>query len=132
MKKPLAITLAALLAPTAFGQPAPSSARVSVPAPVQCYVNAVNRNNLNALVSCFASGGVVIDVSRQIRGQEAIRTWARNEVMGGTLRVLSATPRPNGVRLLVHWAPRGSQGWRAAYTFTYWNGKLTRADLQYA
>ncbi len=53
--------------------------------------------------------------------------------MGGTLRVLAAEQQaPDQVRLLVHWAPRGSQGWRAYYTFTYTDGLITLADLQYA
>jgi hypothetical protein len=104
----------------------------NISAPIRCYVNAVNAKNLNALVACFASDAVVIDVNRKITGVDAIRTWANNEVIGGSLRVIESTPTPNGVRLLVHWAPGGSNGWRAYYTFDYQNGQITQADLQYA
>jgi hypothetical protein len=60
----------------------------NVPAEVMVYVNAVNQNNLDSLALSFAPDGSVIDVSRRITGRSAIRTWAGNEVIGGTLRVL--------------------------------------------
>jgi hypothetical protein len=104
-----------------------------VPLAARLYINAVNQNNLDSLVSSFATNGQILDVSRTIAGQAAIRTWARNEVMGGTLRVIEINQqRPGHVRLLVHWAPRGSAGWRAWYTFSYENNRITLADLQYA
>jgi len=73
-----------------------------------------------------------MEVSRSIRGHEAIRRWADNEVMGGRLQVLSVTPMPRGKDLLVHWAPGGSGGWRAHYRFTMTDNAITLADLQYA
>ncbi len=104
-----------------------------VPPPARAYLDAVNRNNLDSLVLAFAEGGAVLDVSRRITGRPAIRGWASNEVMGGTLRVLAVEQQtPSRVRLLVHWAPRNSAGWRAYYTFVYENGLITLADLQYA
>ena len=104
-----------------------------VPAPALAYVNAVNRNNLDSLVLAFDQTGAVRDVTRRIEGRAAIRTWADREVMGGTLRVLGVERQtPDRVRLLVHWAPGGSAGWRAYYTFTYADGLITLADLQYA
>jgi hypothetical protein len=83
-------------------------------------------------VAAFAPDGQVTDVTRQIRGRDAIRTWARNEVIGGRLQVLSVTPVPGGQDLLVHWAPRGPSGWRAHYRFTTTATTITHADLQYA
>lgn len=109
-----------------------TSDTTTIPAAAQCYVDAVNAQNLDALVGCFAPDGVVIDVSRRIAGTDAIRTWADREVIGGTLQVIESTPQDNGVRLLVQWAPRGSNGWRAYYTFTYQGDRITQADLQYA
>jgi hypothetical protein len=104
-----------------------------VPAPALAYVNAVNRNNLDSLVLAFDQTGAVLDVTRRIEGRAAIRNWAGREVMGGTLRVLGVERQtPDRVRLLVHWAPGGSAGWRAYYTFTYADGLITLADLQYA
>jgi hypothetical protein len=104
-----------------------------VPPAAQCYVDAVNAENLDALVECFAPDGLVIDVSRRFEGAEAVRRWADNEVIGGSLRVLEVAEHHEGsVRLLVHWAPAGSQGWQAYYTFDYADGRITTADLQYA
>ncbi len=122
---------------TAKSQPTPmadtsNTAANTIPAPASCYVNAVNAKNLDALIACFASDAVIIDVNRKIAGANAIRTWANNEVIGGSLKVIESTPTPNGTRLLVHWAPTGSTGWRAYYTFDYRNGQITQADLQYA
>lgn len=109
-----------------------AGASASVDPAARCYVEAVNAENLDALVDCFAPNGVVNDVSREISGRRAIREWARDEVIGGSLRIIGAEPRPDGTRLLVHWAPEGSSGWRAYYTFESEDGLIVRADLQYA
>jgi ketosteroid isomerase-like protein len=96
------------------------------------YVDAVNAKDLDALAESFAEDGLVIDVSREIRGRDAIRGWADAEVIGGSLRVLEVTPMEGGQDLLVHWAPKGSDGWRAHYRFTYADDRIVKADLQYA
>lgn len=98
----------------------------------RCYVDAVNNENLDALVNCFSPDGAVMDVSREIGGYEAIRVWAEREVIGGTLEVLDVEPVEDGQRLLVYWAPEGSDGWQAHYTFTVQGGLIALADLQYA
>jgi len=99
----------------------------------QAYVDAVNNGDLDALVAAFAPQGEVVDVTRRIRGRDAIRTWARNEVLGGRLRVEGVTPTgPGAQRLRVHWSPAGSSGWAADYTFTGDGDQVAVADLQYA
>jgi hypothetical protein len=103
-----------------------------VAAQARAYVDAVNGNDLNALVESFAEDGAILDVSRRIAGRDAIREWADDEVMGGTLKVLEVTPMADGQDLLVHWAPSGSDGWRAHYRFTFKGDKVSLADLQYA
>ncbi|MFI7229915.1 nuclear transport factor 2 family protein [Nonomuraea angiospora] len=121
---------ASTAASTADQAPDPTTA---VTREARAYVDAVNARDLDALVAAFASDGVVIDVTRPIRGHDAIREWARAEVIGGTLEVVSvAERRANGQKLLVHWAPEGSGGWRAHYDFTVSDGRIVRADLQYA
>ncbi|MFC5747767.1 nuclear transport factor 2 family protein [Actinomadura rugatobispora] len=110
-----------------------SPAVAGVDPAIGAYVAAVGARDLDALAAAFASDARIVDVSRTISGREAIRAWARDEVIGGALRVLSiAERRPDGQRLLVHWAPSGSPGWRAHYDFTLARGLITRADLQYA
>lgn len=99
----------------------------------RAYVDAVNRGDLDALVAAFAPDGQVVDVSRRIAGQDAIRRWADNEVIGGTLRVDGVTTlAPDTQRLRVHWAPSASSGWAADYTFTARGDQVVLADLQYA
>ena len=97
------------------------------------YVDAVNTGDLDALVAAFTDDGEVVDVTRRIRGREAIRTWAGNEVIGGSLRIDDVTQlTPDRQRLRVHWAPARSDGWAADYTFTTRGNQVTVADLQYA
>lgn len=115
-------------APEATGTPVEG-----VDAAAQAYVDAVNARDLDALVVSFAPDAEIIDVSRSIKGHDAIRRWADGEVIGGTLRVLSiAGRRGDGQKLLVHWAPGGSGGWEAHYDFTVGGGRIVRVDLQYA
>jgi hypothetical protein len=99
----------------------------------QAYVDAVARRDLDGLVRAFHADGRIVDVSRTIAGHDAIRTWADNEVIGGTLRVIQVVEqRPDGQKLLVHWAPAGSDGWRAHYDFTVRDDRISVANLQYA
>jgi hypothetical protein len=99
----------------------------------QAYVVAVNRRDLDGLVNAFHTDGRIVDVSRTITGQDAIRTWARNEVIGGSLQVLEVVERRStGQKLLVRWAPAGSDGWLAHYDFTSDGGRIRVANLQYA
>ncbi|MEV1177958.1 nuclear transport factor 2 family protein [Nonomuraea sp. NPDC049784] len=138
-----ALTVWALLASACGTHPAPtapttaSAPATGSPADVvqaaQAYVDAVNARDLDALVTAFAPDAEIVDVTRGIRGHDAIRAWADNEVIGGTLRVVSIVERrADGQKLLVHWAPEGSDGWRAHYDFTVAGGRIVRADLQYA
>ncbi len=96
-------------------------------------MNAVNTGDLNALVAAFAADAVITDVSRPIAGADNIRAWAGSEVIGGSLEVLEVVEdRTDGQKLIVHWAPGGSEGWQAHYDFKVSNGAITAADLQYA
>lgn len=120
-------------APTTVPPSSEAAPPVAVDPAAQAYVDAVNDEDLDALVAAFAPDGAVIDVSRRIEGRDAIRQWADREVIGGTLEVLEiAEQRPDGQRLLVRWAPGGSDGWEAFYDFTYADKLITTADLQYA
>ena len=120
--------------PTA-GSPTPSPSAVPpgvLPA-AQAYVDAVARRDLHGLVNAFHPDGRIVDVSRTIAGHDAIRSWARNEVIGGTLQVVEIVERRrDGQKLLVHWAPAESDGWRAHYDFTVRGDRISVANLQYA
>jgi hypothetical protein len=125
-------------APAPAAAPDPPQPTASAPAAaalpaVQAYVDAVNTTDLDALVAAFAPDGRVVDVSRRIDGADAIRSWADTEVIGGMLRVDGVTALdPATQRLRVHWAPSGSAGWAADYTFTTRGDEILVADLQYA
>jgi hypothetical protein len=98
----------------------------------QAYVAAVTDENLQALVDSFAPNATIIDVSRTISGHVAIETWARNEVIGGSLEVLEITDYPGGQDLLVRFSPKDFEGFRAHYRFDFQEGKIVSANLQYA
>jgi hypothetical protein len=103
-----------------------------VPAEAQCYFDAVKANDATVIAACFAEDGVVIDVGRRIEGRAAIQRWAENEVLGGAYEILEVMVQPEGAQILLRFAPSGSSGFRARYTFAFENGKITSADLQYA
>lgn len=129
----LALTGCATSAVPAPAAPPASTAAAGLSAGARAYVDAVNRSDLDGLVAAFAADGEVVDVSRRIRGADAIRRWADAEVIGGTLRVDGVTAvDPVTQRVRVHWAPAGSTGWAADYTFTVRDGRIAVADLQYA
>jgi hypothetical protein len=130
----VAVALAALSPPSRGASTRTHAANLTLPAPVRCFRNAVNHAALGALLNCFAPRGVVIDVNRRFAGKAAIRTWARNEFIGGRLTIIRrvARPRnPNGLTLLVRFAPGGSGGFLAHYRFVTRNGKLVLVDMQY-
>jgi hypothetical protein len=124
----------AILAVLAFcpAEQSASAQAAAAPPEVSCYVDAVNESNLERLVACFAPEAVVIDVTRRFEGVEAIRGWAEREVIGGRVDVISVEPQEGRYRCLVSWAPGGSGGFRAWYTFTVRDRRITGMDLQYA
>jgi hypothetical protein len=130
----VAIALAALSPPSQGASTRTQTTDLTLPASVRCFRNAVNDAALDAFLNCFAPRGVVIDVSRRFAGKAAIRTWASNEFIGGRLTIIRrvARPRnPNGLTLLVRFAPGGSGGFLAHYRFVTRNAKLVLVDMQY-
>jgi ketosteroid isomerase-like protein len=130
----MAITGCGGAAPADVPQPQSSDVRGPELFPAaSAYVDAVARRDLDALAAAFAPDGVVVDVQRRIEGRDAIREWAAREVIGGSLRVDAVTALgPDVQRVRVHWAPSGSAGWAADYTFRVGGGEIVEADLQYA
>jgi hypothetical protein len=143
LKPVAAVAVAAIAAAAAFAAASPPShgaptrtqaGSVTLPPPVRCFRNAVNNAALEALVNCFAPGGVVVDVSRRFAGRDAIRTWAASEFIGGRLTILRRVVKPRnpaGRTFLVRFAPSGSGGFLAHYRFVARTGKLTLVEMQY-
>ncbi|GAA3107512.1 nuclear transport factor 2 family protein [Nonomuraea salmonea] len=96
------------------------------------YLDAVAARDADALAAAFAPDGLVVDVGREIRGRDAIRRWAADEVIGGVYELLGSTPRAGGVSMLVRFQPGGVGGFRANYHFDITDGLITQATLEYA
>ncbi|GAA3701187.1 hypothetical protein GCM10022224_078870 [Nonomuraea antimicrobica] len=95
-------------------------------------IGAAAARNAGAVADAFAPDGLVVDVGREIRGRDAIRRWAENEVIGGVYTLIEHTPRAGGTTMLVRFQPGGVGGFRANYSFDVTDGLITKATLEYA
>jgi hypothetical protein len=99
----------------------------------QRYFDAVAARDARAVAAAFTPDGLVVDVGREIRGRDAIRRWAADEVVGGVYTLLDHTPHRHGTTLLVRFRPGGTgDGFRARYHFDITDGLITQATLEYA
>ncbi|MFG3437447.1 nuclear transport factor 2 family protein [Nonomuraea sp. NPDC047897] len=112
--------------------PSPTTSRGPLDPAAQRYLDAVTAKDTDALAAAFAPQALVVDVGREIRGRNAIRQWAANEVIGGRYTLLEHTPRAGGVTMLVRFQPGGVGGFRAHYHFDISDGLITKATLEYA
>ncbi len=104
-----------------------------LPFAVACYFDMVAAKDLEKFSACFDVNAVIIDVSREIKGREAIRVWAKNEVIGGKYTILEVKEIKDGASILLRFAPNGvGDGFRARYVVTWKNNKIVKMDLQYA
>jgi ketosteroid isomerase-like protein len=55
---------------------------ITLPAPVQGYIDASNAMDGDALIECFADDAFVNDARREFWGKAAIRAWLDREVIG--------------------------------------------------
>ncbi|GAA3794928.1 nuclear transport factor 2 family protein [Streptomyces phyllanthi] len=100
---------------------------------IRGYVEAVDAEDVDALVAVFDDEGTVTDTGREFRGHEEIRAWARDEVIGGRLTVLRNTPRDGGSTVLLRFDPEGLlAGFRANYTFEVQEDRIRRVSMAYA
>ena len=53
-----------------------------LPEAVEAFIDAMNRFDLEGLLSTFAPDAIVNDHRREFRGQEAIRAWLAKEIVG--------------------------------------------------
>lgn len=102
-----------------------------LPTAITCYQTSTNARDIEAYMACFTDDAMMIDVSRAFSGAEAIRTWAKREVMPGgqsfNHRQILET-HAGYAKTEVNWA-----SWVAHYHY-WWNddGKITKMSLQYA
>ena len=55
---------------------------VTLPRPIQHYLQAVNNGDFKAFPATFADDAVVKDLEREIRGVDAIKEWAQHDIFG--------------------------------------------------
>jgi hypothetical protein len=60
---------------------------VSVPAPIDRYLRAVNSSDLDGFSTSFADEALVVDVNREIHGHDAIARWARSDILAVDVRL---------------------------------------------
>ncbi len=72
---------------------------LALPEPVAAYIDAINRFDLEALMASFADDALVNDHREEFPGRDAIRAWARREIIGDrvTMRVTQARRRGHAV-----------------------------------
>jgi hypothetical protein len=63
-------------------EPPPVAALADIPAPVAAYIAATNAFDADALIGCFAEGALVNDQLRDYWGLDAIKAWAKREIIG--------------------------------------------------
>ena len=68
---------------------------LNLPEPVANYVRAVNTGAADEFTTSFADDAVVVDVSRELRGLDAITHWASADIFGAHVHfdVLDVTER---------------------------------------
>ena len=73
----------------------PVTTQPNLPEPVANYLRAVNAGAPEAFAASFADDAVVVDVSRELRGLDAITAWAGTDIFGANVRfdVLNVTER---------------------------------------
>jgi SnoaL-like domain len=103
-----------------------------LPAPIRSYFEAVASQDSEALANCFAAEAVIIDVHRQIAGRQKIRKWGQNEVLGGKYNIIEWHGDGDAVQLLLTFAPRDEEPFRARYEFKIQDEQIVTASLQYA
>jgi hypothetical protein len=59
---------------------------VDMPGPIASYLRAVNTGAKEKFAASFADDAVVVDVSRELRGLDAITTWAGADIFGANVQ----------------------------------------------
>jgi ketosteroid isomerase-like protein len=76
---------------------------LNLPEPVADYVRAVNAGVTDIFLGSFADDAVVVDVSREVRGLDAITAWAAADIFGAHVQfdVLDVTERQGQIVITV-------------------------------
>ncbi|MCA0155801.1 nuclear transport factor 2 family protein [Tsukamurella sp. M9C] len=111
----------------------PTAGRIQMDPVTKAFVDAWNNRDATAMVNLFTADGVLVDDTRTFRGHDEIRTFAEPEVTGYTIEVLTVEERrADGQKILVEVNRNSGGGFKATFDFTIADGRIPRANLQYA
>ncbi len=79
---------------------------ISLPAPAQAMVDAINDADTEAFVAAFTSDGFVNDWGTVKSGPEGVRSWAGSDAIGAgaKMTVLSASTEGDTTRIRFGWS----------------------------
>ncbi|TCC22054.1 nuclear transport factor 2 family protein [Kribbella speibonae] len=101
-----------------------------IPAAVQRALDAIDALDNDAFVAAFAADGYVNDWGREFRGQDRIRSWSDNELIGkrATFTDTQVTTPGNPLTILTQVGGEGFNG-PSHFTFEIQNNELTSMTI---
>lgn len=102
-----------------------------IPAPVDRFVEAVNRHDGDAFLAFFPADGVVDDWGREFTGPEEIKGWSDVEFIGaeGTMDVQSVSEEDGVVTVIADWRSNHANG-MSSFAFTADGDRITRMTIR--
>ncbi|MFB7250376.1 nuclear transport factor 2 family protein [Microbacterium sp. NPDC056234] len=81
---------------------------LSVPAPVQAMVDAINAADTEAFVAAFTPDGFIDDWGRVMRGRDGVHRWAGSDAIGAGAKMTLLTASTDGdeTRVRFAWSSR--------------------------
>jgi hypothetical protein len=78
---------------------------ITLPAPIERLVSAINDGDTGAFLDCFTENGVVDDWGRRFSGHEAIRGWSDVESIGakGIMTVTGVERKAGQIIVTADW-----------------------------
>ncbi|WP_235212574.1 nuclear transport factor 2 family protein [Burkholderia pyrrocinia] len=110
-----------------------SMMNVTLPSPLDVYLNAEANNDTAPLVHCFASDAVVHDEGRTIKGLEAIQAWKKDSKARYQYRVEPLDLSQNGAVVTMRARLTGSfpgSPLELTYTFVLADGKIASLEIR--
>ncbi|WP_406249777.1 nuclear transport factor 2 family protein [Microbacterium sp. M] len=85
---------------------------LTVPAPVQAMVDAINAADTDAFVAAFTEDGFIDDWGRVMRGRDGVHRWAGSDAIGAGARMTLLTAETEGETTSVRfgWSSRVFNG----------------------
>lgn len=104
-----------------------------LPESIQSYVNGINNSNLDIALSSFATNSSLTYPGGTIVGRDNIRSFLQQNVIGGSVEYIGVVEQSaTSIKILVHWRPGRSNGWREHFTFSLSNANITSLLFEYA